>query len=48
MPHTAEILIVEESLTQADQLKRILEQHNHQVWVERNGELAGVTAESRM
>ncbi len=40
MPHTAEILIVEESLTQADQLKRILEQHNHQVWVERNGELA--------
>ncbi|MGI9166778.1 MAG: PAS domain S-box protein [Pyrinomonadaceae bacterium] len=40
MSNTAEILIVEESLNQAEQLKRILEQHNHQVSVEHNGELA--------
>lgn len=40
MSNTAEILIVEESLNQAEQLKRILEQHNHQVSVERNGKLA--------
>ena len=40
MPQTAQILIVEESPTQAERLKHLLEQHNHQVSVVQDGELA--------
>src|SRR6185503_10802388 len=40
MSQTPEILIAEESPTEAEELKRVLEQHNHKVSVEHNGELA--------
>ena len=40
MSEEIEILIVEESLTQAEQLKHILEQHGHKVSVEHNAQLA--------
>ncbi|MEJ7665291.1 MAG: response regulator [Hymenobacter sp.] len=35
-----QIMIVEESLSQAEQLKHILEQHDHKVSVEHNAQLA--------
>ena len=40
MSQEIEILIVEESLSQAEQLKHILEQHDHKVSVEQNAQLA--------
>ena len=40
MSEGIEILIVEENLSQAEQLKHILEQHDHKVSVEHNAELA--------
>jgi PAS domain S-box-containing protein len=40
MSEEAEILIVEENLAQAEQLKHILELHNYKVLVEHNGRLA--------
>ncbi|HEV7376631.1 MAG TPA: response regulator [Pyrinomonadaceae bacterium] len=40
MSQEIEILIVEESLSQAEQLKHILEQHDHKVSVEHNAHLA--------
>jgi signal transduction histidine kinase len=40
MSEEIEILIVEESLSQAEQLKHILEQHAHKVCVEHSAELA--------
>ena len=40
MSEEIEILIVEESLSQAEQLKHILEQHGHKVSVEHNAQLA--------
>ncbi len=40
MSQEIEILIVEESLSQAEQLKHILEQHDHKVSVEHNAQLA--------
>lgn len=40
MSQEIEILIVEESLSQAEQLKHILDQHGHKVLVEHNAELA--------
>ena len=40
MSQTIEILVVEENLAQAEQLKHILEQHDHIVSVEHNGQRA--------
>ena len=40
MPDNVDILIVEESLTQSEQLKHILETHDHHVTIEHNGKLA--------
>jgi signal transduction histidine kinase len=40
MSDEIEILIVEKSLSQAEQLKQILEQHNHKVTVKHNAQLA--------
>ena len=40
MPRTADILIAEESPTEAAKLMRVLEQHNYKVSVEHNGQLA--------
>jgi signal transduction histidine kinase len=40
MSEGIEILIVEQSLLQAEQLKHILEQHNHKVSIELNAQLA--------
>jgi DNA-binding response OmpR family regulator len=40
MSQALEVLIVEESLSQAEQLKHILEQHDHVVSVEHDAQLA--------
>jgi PAS domain S-box-containing protein len=40
MTKDVEILIVEENLTESEHLKRILEQHDHQVSIEHNGQSA--------
>lgn len=40
MSEEIEILIVEEDLSQTEQLKHILEQHNHEVAVEHDAKIA--------